>query len=103
MKAWALDDLLMCITFVSLFYSYPSRHLQFWKFFYTCEMVLINVSAHYATNLYPPDQAAGILANPEDVANRILGSKIVVPMEQCMIFTTWGVKFCIWHYFWRVK
>jgi hypothetical protein len=41
-------------------------------------MVLINVSANFGTNLYPPEQEGSILADPSDVKNRILGSKIVI-------------------------
>ena len=70
--------------------------------FYIALMVLINVSANYGTNLYPPEQEASIFANPADVANRILGSKIVIPLEQCMIASTWGVKLCIWTFLMRV-
>lgn len=59
-------------------------------------LTFINVSAHYATNLYPPEQQAAILANPSDVRNRIIGSILVIPLEQSMLLSTWGVKTCIW-------
>ncbi|KAE9367193.1 hypothetical protein N431DRAFT_418324 [Stipitochalara longipes BDJ] len=70
--------------------------------FYLALLALINISAGYGTNLYPPEQEASILANPADVANRIKGSKIVIPLEQCMIASTWGVKLCIWTFLMRV-
>ncbi|KAI9889101.1 MAG: hypothetical protein M1814_005825 [Vezdaea aestivalis] len=70
------DDYILCITFV----------------FYTALMILINASAHFATNLYEPSQEAAILADPQDVSDRVTGSKIVVALEQCMMFSTWGVK-----------
>lgn len=54
--------------------------------------ILINYSAQYATNLYPPQDEAGILADHKDVENRIIGSKIVIALEQCMMLVTWGVK-----------
>ncbi|TAQ88138.1 hypothetical protein B7494_g3533 [Chlorociboria aeruginascens] len=66
------------------------------QFFYSSLLVLLNVSAHYNTNLFPPSQLQVILANPEDVVNRIIGSKIVIALEQCMLISTWGVKICIW-------
>jgi hypothetical protein len=65
-------------------------------------MVLINVAANYNTNLYPPEQEASILANPADVQNRIIGSKIVIALEQSMIASTWGVKLCIWVFLMRL-
>jgi hypothetical protein len=65
-------------------------------------MVLINVSARYNTNLYPPEQAVAIFANPADVENRIIGSKIVIALEQSMIASTWGVKLCIWTFLMRL-
>jgi len=66
------------------------------KFLYISLLILINVSAHFATNLYPENEAAGILADPQQINDRIIGSKIVIALEQCMLFSTWGVKFCVW-------
>ena len=65
-------------------------------------MVLVNVAANFNTNLYPPEEEAEILANPADVHNRILGSKIVIALEQCMMTSTWGVKLCIWTFLLRL-
>ncbi|PVH79325.1 hypothetical protein DL98DRAFT_420558, partial [Cadophora sp. DSE1049] len=70
--------------------------------FYTTLLVLINVSAHFQTNLYPKGMEAEVLANPVDVANRIFGSKIVVALEQCMLAVTWAVKICIWTFLLRL-
>ncbi|POS87166.1 hypothetical protein EPUL_001740 [Erysiphe pulchra] len=70
--------------------------------FYIALLVLINVSAHYATNLYPAEEAPTIFANPKNVADRILGSKIVVGLEQSMMAVTWLVKLCIWFFLKRV-
>lgn len=70
--------------------------------FYSVLLVLINVSARYETNLFPPEQLASIMADPEDVASRIYGSKIVIPLEQCMLASTWCVKICIWLFLWRL-
>ncbi|KAJ5739077.1 hypothetical protein N7533_011861 [Penicillium manginii] len=47
--------------------------------FYTSLLVLIQVSAKYATNLMGPDEADQILADPKQVHDRILGSKINLP------------------------
>jgi hypothetical protein len=65
-------------------------------------LTLINVSAQYATNLYPPEQQAEIFADPKNVSDRIFGSKIVIGLEQCMMATTWGVKICIWFFLLRL-
>ncbi|APA07176.1 hypothetical protein SS1G_04098 [Sclerotinia sclerotiorum 1980 UF-70] len=70
--------------------------------FYTVLLVLINVSARYETNLFPPEQLSAILADPEDVASRVYGSIIVIPLEQCMLASTWCVKVCIWLFLWRL-
>lgn len=59
-------------------------------------LTFINLSASYNSNLYPPQDEVAILANPSDVQNRILGSKLVIPLEQSMLLSTWGVKTCIW-------
>jgi len=65
------------------------------KFIYASLLILINASAHFATNLFPAEQLDAILADPDDVASRIIGSKIVIPLEQCMLLSTWGVKVCL--------
>ncbi|KAM3083910.1 hypothetical protein ACMFMG_001985 [Clarireedia jacksonii] len=81
-----LEDWLMCIAMC----------------FNLSMLVLINISARYMTNLFPPEQLEAIMANPEDVASRRLGSIIVIPLEQCMLASTWCVKVCIWLFLWRL-
>ncbi len=58
-------------------------------------MVLIQVSARYATNLMDPADYASVMADPQEIAHRIYGSKIVIPLEQCMLNSTWGAKTCL--------
>ncbi|KAJ8070572.1 hypothetical protein OCU04_000946 [Sclerotinia nivalis] len=86
MAKMRFEDWLMCLTMC----------------FYTVLLVLINVSARYETNLFPPEQLSAILADPEDVASRVYGSIIVIPLEQCMLASTWCVKVCIWLFLWRL-
>ncbi|ATZ46002.1 hypothetical protein BCIN_01g06820 [Botrytis cinerea B05.10] len=86
MAKMRFEDWLMCVTMC----------------FYTVLLILINVSARYETNLFPPDQLASIMADPDDVASRIYGSIIVIPLEQCMLASTWCVKICIWLFLWRL-
>ncbi|PYI28329.1 hypothetical protein BP00DRAFT_263138 [Aspergillus indologenus CBS 114.80] len=69
---------------------------------YTTLLVLIQVSARYASNLFDPAQYEEIMSNPQEVRDRIFGSKIVIGLEQCMLFSTWGVKICMLTMFWRL-
>lgn len=69
---------------------------------YTAMLVLIQISSQYATNLMDPKDYAKVLADPKQVADRIYGSKIVIGLEQCMLFSTWGVKVCMLALFMRL-
>ncbi|KAL4913237.1 hypothetical protein BDW62DRAFT_214406 [Aspergillus aurantiobrunneus] len=69
---------------------------------YTSLLVLIQVSSHYATNLMDPADYDLVLSDPQQVRDRIFGSKIVIGLEQCMLFSTWGVKTCMLTMFWRL-
>ncbi|KAL4761099.1 uncharacterized protein BDW70DRAFT_159966 [Aspergillus foveolatus] len=80
------DDYIMTLTFLV----------------YTTMLVLIRVSAEYATNLLPPSEQAAIFANPKNVRARIYGSMIVIGSEQCMLISTWGVKTCLVTMYWKL-
>ncbi|KAJ5095980.1 hypothetical protein NUU61_005336 [Penicillium alfredii] len=69
---------------------------------YTTLLVLIQISARYATNLMDPKDYDKVLADPQEVSDRIYGSKIVIGLEQCMLFSTWGVKICMLMLYWRI-
>lgn len=69
---------------------------------YLAMLVLIQVSSRHGTNLYPPEMEQQILSSPEQIADRIYGSKIVIGLEQCMLFLTWGVKTCMMALFWKL-
>lgn len=43
-----------------------------------------------------------VLADPQQVSDRIYGSKIVIGLEQCMLVSTWGVKTCMLILYWRI-
>jgi len=43
-----------------------------------------------------------VLADPQQVRDRIYGSKIVIGLEQCMLVSTWGVKTCMLMLYWRI-
>lgn len=63
---------------------------------------LINASGRFATNLFPEEQLESILADPEDVRSRIIGSILVIPLEQCMLLTIWGIKICLIGFIYRL-
>ncbi|KAJ5145168.1 hypothetical protein N7448_002560 [Penicillium atrosanguineum] len=69
---------------------------------YTTLLVLIQISSRYATNLMDPKDYDEVLADPKQVHDRIFGSKIVIGLEQCMLFSTWGVKTCMLILYWRI-
>lgn len=69
---------------------------------YTTLLVLIQISARYATNLMDPKDYDQVLADPKQVSDRIYGSKIVIGLEQCMLISTWGVKTCMLMLYWRI-
>ncbi|KAL4867970.1 hypothetical protein BDV12DRAFT_108628 [Aspergillus spectabilis] len=69
---------------------------------YTTLIVLIQVSAKYATNLFPESELNSILADPQATSDRIYGSKIVIGLEQCMLLSTWGVKTCLVILYWKL-
>lgn len=65
-------------------------------------LILIQISARYATNLMDPKDYPTVLADPKQVSDRIYGSKIVIGLEQCMLVSTWGVKTCMLMLYWRM-
>ncbi|KAJ5949082.1 hypothetical protein N7454_000666 [Penicillium verhagenii] len=69
---------------------------------YTTLLVLIQISSRYATNLMDPKDYYRVLSDPQEVHDRIYGSKIVIGLEQCMLFSTWGVKTCMLIFYWRL-
>lgn len=69
---------------------------------YTTLLVLIQISSRYATNLMDPKDYNQVLSDPQEVNDRIYGSKIVIGLEQCMLFSTWGVKTCMLIFYWRL-
>ncbi|KAJ5502340.1 hypothetical protein N7463_005214 [Penicillium fimorum] len=69
---------------------------------YTSLLILTQISARYATNLMDPSEYDEVLSDPQQVHERILGSKIVILLEQCMLFVAWGVKVCMLILYWRI-
>ncbi|KAF2674698.1 hypothetical protein BT63DRAFT_408859 [Microthyrium microscopicum] len=69
---------------------------------YTSLLILLQFSSRYATNEFHPGELDGILANPQDVKDRIYGSKIVVGSNQAYLLTLWGVKACLLMLYYRM-
>lgn len=63
------------------------------KGFYTTLIVAMNIVAHLDTNLMLPSDIPTL--TPESIKSRIRGSKYVLVVEQSMIMTIWGCKFCL--------
>ncbi|KAI1158581.1 hypothetical protein F5B18DRAFT_665087 [Nemania serpens] len=59
----------------------------------TALMVSINVASNKNTNLIDPDHVP--LLTPEEIADRVLGSKLTMVTEQSQILVTWLVKTCL--------
>jgi hypothetical protein len=66
-------------------------------------ITLINVIGYYDTNDFPKEQLESILANPEEVRSRIIGSIRFIPLEQCMLLSIWGIKICVLGFAYRLR
>jgi len=85
-----------------MFLGYLKAQTNVLQISYCVLLVLINYSSYYATNLYPPSFEYMVLNDPQEIEDRVFGSKLVVGLEQCMLFTIWGVKICVWSYLRRL-
>lgn len=61
--------------------------------FDTVLMVAINIASHKNTNLINPEHVP--LLTPEELTDRVLGSKLTLVTEQSQILVTWLVKTCL--------
>ena len=61
--------------------------------FYTNLIICMNIVAHLDTNLMLPTDIP--LLTPDSIKSRIVGSKLVLVVEQSMITTIWGCKICL--------
>ncbi|KAH7076630.1 hypothetical protein BKA63DRAFT_286466 [Paraphoma chrysanthemicola] len=69
--------------------------------FYTGLIACLNIIASGGgSNLFPPEQFAGMLQ--EEIDERIKGSKIVIISEQCMLNVIWVLKACMLFMFVRM-
>ncbi|KAF7596830.1 hypothetical protein BBP40_012430 [Aspergillus hancockii] len=61
--------------------------------FYTGLVVTLNRIEHAQTNLMKPGETEDL--TPENIKDRVYGSKLVLVTEQCMLATIWGCKGCL--------
>ncbi|KAI1184388.1 hypothetical protein F5B17DRAFT_83514 [Nemania serpens] len=76
-KKFQIDDFLMLLALA----------------FDTVLMVAINIASHKNTNLINPEHVP--LLTPEELTDRVLGSKLTLVTEQSQILVTWLVKTCL--------
>jgi len=62
--------------------------------FYTVVIVTINIVEHTSSNLLPPGYDIAHMTK-QDIAERTLGSKLILVVENCQIMTIWGAKTCL--------
>jgi hypothetical protein len=62
--------------------------------FYTVLVVALNVESDTSSNLLPPGFDANTLT-PDDIAERVYGSKLIIVVEQCQCVVIWGAKACL--------
>ena len=63
---------------------------------YTALIFLMNLSILYGTNMIPDRMLALVLSDKKEVAKRMLGSMLVMALEQAQLFTLYGVKSSVW-------
>jgi hypothetical protein len=61
---------------------------------YTVLTVAINIVSKSSSNLLPPDTNVATLT-PQDIKDRVYGSKMVLVVEQMQCITIWLVKACL--------
>lgn len=67
---------------------------------YTILIVFLNICADVSTNLITPEEAANL--TPEDINDRVWGSKCVLVVESMMCAVQWGTKACLLMLYFRL-
>lgn len=68
---------------------------------YTCLIIAINKETHYNSNLIAPGVDVDSFSQQE-IQSRIIGSKLVVVVEQLQCVTVWLIKGCLLILYYRV-
>jgi len=67
---------------------------------YTILIVFLNICADVSTNLIAPDEVASL--TPQDMSDRVYGSKCVLVVESMMCAVQWGTKACLLMLYFRL-
>lgn len=100
-KRLQLEDYLMVLAVVHLCLLSPlSSFPNFVKGLYTTLIVLLNIVSDVQTNLIAPGELPDL--TPENIAERVRGSKMVLALETCMCCVIWLCKTCILLLYYRL-
>ncbi|PQE15261.1 hypothetical protein CJF32_00007900 [Rutstroemia sp. NJR-2017a WRK4] len=108
-KRYQLEDYIMIFVFVRIL---NPPNLWSNRVFYTVLVITMNIVYHYSTNLIAPEDIPNVRIyrrihpsttlstyrtnlTPESIRTRVVGSKLVLVVEQSMIMTIWGCKACL--------
>lgn len=67
---------------------------------YTVLIVFLNICSDVSTNLIEPQDIPSL--TPQDIKDRIWGSKCVLVVESMMCSVQWGTKACLLALYWRL-
>lgn len=67
---------------------------------YTVLIVFLNICADVSTNLIEPSDIPSL--TPQDIRDRVWGSKCVLVVESMMCSVQWGTKFCLLVLYYRL-
>ena len=95
LKRLQLEDYLMVLATVNLPFAVSIEKTipNLLQCLYTILIVLLNIVSEVQTNLIAPEDLPDL--NPENIAERVKGSKIVLGLESCMCCVIWLCKSCI--------
>lgn len=68
--------------------------------FYTVLIVFLNICADVSTNLIEPEDIPKL--SPQDISDRVWGSKCVLVVESMMCAVQWGTKACLLILYYRL-
>lgn len=68
--------------------------------FFTVLIVFLNICSDVSTNLIEPEDARNL--SPEDIKDRVWGSKCVLIVESMMCSVQWGTKACLLILYYRL-
>ncbi|CZT09556.1 uncharacterized protein RCO7_03680 [Rhynchosporium graminicola] len=67
-----------------------------------CLFSLINIACNYRNNDFPAAEESNVMLHAAELAERVVGAKLMVGIQQSMLITLWGSKFCVWLFLLRL-